>query len=74
VGIGDSANCSERISRLEILSSQDDGYLFRFDLVISFFNAAPSSGLSSSNEHSRSSETDMTAPKFYGTINVSDLR
>jgi hypothetical protein len=34
-------------------------------LVISFFNAAPSSGFNSSNEHSKSSETDMTAPKFY---------
>jgi hypothetical protein len=39
-------------------------YLFRFDLVISFLSAAPSSGLSSSKEHSKSSETDMTAPKF----------
>lgn len=37
---------------------------FRLLLVISFFNAAPSSGLSSSKEHKRSSETDMTAPKF----------
>ena len=41
-------------------------HLFRLDLVISFFNAAPSSGLSNSKEHSRSSETDMTAPKFCG--------
>jgi hypothetical protein len=38
---------------------------FLFDFVISFFSAAPSSGLRSSNEHNRSSETDMTAPKFY---------
>jgi hypothetical protein len=39
-------------------------YLFLFDFVISFFSAAPSRGLSSSKEHSKSSETDMTAPKF----------
>ena len=39
-------------------------YDFRLLLVISFFNAAPSSGFSSSNEHKRSSDTDMTAPKF----------
>lgn len=39
--------------------------LFLFDFVISFFSAAPSRGLSSSKEHSRSSDTDMTAPKFY---------
>lgn len=39
--------------------------LFLFDFVISFLSAAPSRGLSSSKEHSRSSETDMTAPKFW---------
>ena len=39
-------------------------YLFLFDFVISFLSAAPSRGLSSSKEHSKSSETDMTAPKF----------
>jgi hypothetical protein len=40
-------------------------YLFLFDFVISFFSAAPSRGLSNSKEHSKSSETDMTAPKFW---------
>ena len=37
-------------------------HLFRLLRVISFFSAAPSNGLSSSKEHSRSSDTDMQAP------------
>lgn len=44
--------------------SLGDTHDFRLLFVISFFSAAPSKGLSSSNEQSKSSETDMTAPKF----------
>lgn len=48
----------------EITVDQQMTYLFLFDFVISFLSAAPSRGLSSSKEHSKSSDTDMTAPKF----------